>query len=92
MCPCSYTPLGEADTVTSRSNGSPFITVCNLELHFRGRIQDLTICMNLICKIKNITGMPDPKSLRYFVLPNAEAVHFNNKPDSQRLIGDVNAS
>lgn len=92
MCPCSYATLGEADTVTFRSNVSPFIAVCNLPLHFRGRIQDLTICVNLIYKIKNITGMPDPKGLWYFVLPRTEAVQFNNKPDSQRLTGDVNAS
>lgn len=36
--------------------------------------------------------MPDPKGLWYFVLPRAEAVQFNNKPDSQRLTGDVNAN
>ena len=35
--------------------------------------------------------MPDPKNLKYFVLPTAEVVQFNNKPDIQRLIGDVNA-
>lgn len=48
--------------------------------------------MNFIHKIQNYTGIPDAKSLRYFVLPSVEAVQFNYKPDSQRLIGDVNAS
>lgn len=35
--------------------------------------------------------MPYAKNLKYFVLPNAEVVQFNNKLNVQRLIGDVNA-
>lgn len=35
--------------------------------------------------------MPDTKNLKYFVLPNAEVVQFNNKLNVQRLTGDVNA-
>lgn len=35
--------------------------------------------------------MPDPKNLKYFIVPNAEVVQFNNKANIQRLIDDVNA-
>lgn len=35
--------------------------------------------------------MPELRNLNYFILPDAEIVPFNNKPNIQRYIGDVNA-
>lgn len=35
--------------------------------------------------------MPELRNLNYFILPDAEIVQFNNKPNIQRYIDDVNA-
>lgn len=56
-----------------------FVTLCILQLHFGGRVQDLTI--HIKHKIKNFTVRLDQKNLKYFVLPNAVAVQFNKKPN-----------